>query len=126
MTGLLWKVVAGILLVILLASGGYNIYQAYERHSLTKQVTDLTDKNKNLSNDLSDCKNNINKQNNDVDKAKATAADKQKQIDDLNKTLADQRTKDKAIITKLSSQQAPKTCAEAQEYLKKNLELYQW
>lgn len=123
---LLTKVIACIVLLILLISGGFNVYQAFEVHSLNKNVTDLKDVNDTLTTNLKNCNGSLATQNADVKQAQADASQKQTDLDSLGKTLADQQKKNLALITQLSSQQAPKTCQEAQDYLKKNLELYTW
>jgi len=114
------------LAVLLLLSIGINVIYHFDRASLKAEVTTLTNNNTLLTAQVATDKATISDQNQKITDAAATAAKNAKQILDLGKTLADQQTSDKAVIDKLSKVPAPKTCADATDYLKSNLEIYQW
>lgn len=123
---LLTKALAALLLILLIVSAGFNVYLAFETHSLNSQVTKLTADNKMANDNLKACKDGVAQSNIDVVAAQKAAKDKQDALDTLGKNLVIQQNKNKVLIDKMAAQPAPKTCDAAKEFLKQNVEIYKW
>lgn len=120
------KALIYVLVAVILLLSGVGIYQHFKLNHLAHEVKVLTDDNTNLKNEVTNCKNNINQQNSDITAAKSEADKKQQAIDDLGKELKDQQERNKKLVDSMKAVAAPKTCQEAQVYLKKNLEIFIW
>ena len=114
------------LAVLLLISIGVNVVYHFDRASLKADVTTLTNNNKILTAQVATDKAAIADQNQKISDAAAKAQKDAQTILDLGKTLFDQQTIDQRVIDNLSKVPAPKTCTDAANYLKNNLEIYQW
>jgi hypothetical protein len=124
--GVLTKIIAIIVLVLLLVAGGFDAYLAIRDHDLTSQVTSLTTANGTLKKDLSEAQASIDAQNTAIENAKAKSALDQKTLTDLGNKLQQQQTDDAKIIANLKNQPAPKTCQDTVNYLKQEMVIFSW
>jgi chromosome segregation ATPase len=120
------KVIAVLVLLLLLTSGGFNVYLAFRDHSLSGQVTSLTTANGTLKKDLSEAQASIDAQNTAIENAKAKSAQDQATMTNLSKQLQDQQTSDSKIIADLKKQPAPKTCQDTINYLNQEMGIFTW
>jgi septal ring factor EnvC (AmiA/AmiB activator) len=123
---ILTKIIAVIVLVLLLAAGGFDVYFGIRDHVLTGQVTSLTTANGTLKKDLSEAQQTIDKQNTSIDNANKASQDQQNQMNDLKNQLTQQQTNDAKIINQLKNQPAPKTCQDTVNYLNQEMGILQW
>jgi hypothetical protein len=124
--GVLTKIIAIIVLVLLLVAGGFDAYLAIRDHDLTSQVTSLTTANGTLKKDLSEAQASIDAQNTAIENAKAKSALDQKTLTDLGNKLQQQQTDDAKIIANLKNQPAPKTCQDTVNYLNQEMGIFSW
>lgn len=114
------------LAILLAISIGINVIYHFDRVALKATNSSLITKNSVLSEQVKTDQSTIKEQNDQINAAADKTKDNNQKIIDLGKQLTQQSVVDKALIDKLKSQPAPKSCSSAADYLKNNLELYQW
>lgn len=115
-----------ILAALLLVSVGVNVVYHFDRASLKKDNTELTASVKQLGGMVAAANATIIDQNTKILSAANAAKTTQQTINELGTKLAAQSTANTALISKMMSQPAPKTCNDAKTYLKNNIGIYQW
>lgn len=119
------KILVYILGILLLCSIVYGTIEHFQIDSLRGKITTLDKDKINLEQEVSNCKANVLDLNQKVTDAKNKSDGFKSQMDDLQKKFDQEKEQNKQLVDALKKQPAPKTCDEAKEYLKKNLELFQ-
>jgi len=123
---LIQKIIIYALLLVIGVSLAFNVYYHFHVKSLNGDIAALKAEVKSKDDDIKSRDAVIADQNNKIKEAQDKSKDFDNNIKDLSKQLDQKSKENQDLINKLKSQPAPKNCNEVVDYLKKNLELYQW
>jgi uncharacterized protein HemX len=113
-----------ILLIAIIAVGGFSFYQSHKITTLNQTISNQKTENKSLTEELGKCKTSIKDRNEEIKKQSDTSKDKDKQIKDLQTKIDKQDNNFNNNINVDKAKKAPQNCLEAKNYLKQMLETY--